>query len=104
MCRIYTCACLYRRLGELTRELKEIDGFGPRWWTVLAMPVEVQNLLKVVFIKSLCRTANVEKLEAGPKGVVLQFRDKQFPNPAGLVAISRNRAAWRRSGRTTACS
>ena len=29
--------------------------------------------------------ANVEKLDAGPKGVVIQFRDKQFPNPAALV-------------------
>ena len=29
--------------------------------------------------------ANVEKLEAGPKGVVVQFRGKQFPNPAALV-------------------
>ncbi len=76
---------LYRRLGELT-ELKEIDGFGAEMVDRFGpMPVEVQNLLKVVFIKSLCRTANVEKLEAGPKGVVLQFRDKQFPNPAGLV-------------------
>lgn len=76
---------LYRRLGELT-ELKEIDGFGAEMVDRFGpMPVEVQNLLKVVFIKSLCRKANVEKLEAGPKGIVLQFRDKQFPNPAGLV-------------------
>ncbi|MFD1744278.1 transcription-repair coupling factor [Rhizobium helianthi] len=76
---------LYRRLGELT-ELKDIDGFGAEMVDRFGpMPVEVQNLLKVVFIKSLCRKANVEKLEAGPKGVVLQFRDKQFPNPAALV-------------------
>lgn len=76
---------LYRRLGELT-ELKEIDGFGAEMVDRFGpMPVEVQNLLKVVYIKSLCRIANVEKLEAGPKGIVLQFRDKQFPNPAGLV-------------------
>ncbi|TRL41869.1 transcription-repair coupling factor [Rhizobium straminoryzae] len=76
---------LYRRLGELT-ELSEIDGFGAEMVDRFGpMPVEVQNLLKVVYIKSLCRIANVEKLEAGPKGIVLQFRDKQFPNPAGLV-------------------
>jgi transcription-repair coupling factor (superfamily II helicase) len=29
--------------------------------------------------------ANVEKVDAGPKGVVVQFRNKEFPNPAGLV-------------------
>ncbi|MGF9691420.1 transcription-repair coupling factor [Rhizobium sp. 0TCS1.26] len=76
---------LYRRLGELT-DLSEIDGFGAEMIDRFGpMPVEVQNLLKVVFIKSLCRTANVEKVDAGPKGIVLQFRDRQFPNPAALV-------------------
>ncbi|RWX78232.1 transcription-repair coupling factor [Neorhizobium lilium] len=76
---------LYRRLGEL-QELSEIDGFGAEMMDRFGpMPVEVQNLLKVVYIKSLCRKANVEKLDAGPKGVVMTFRDKQFPNPAGLV-------------------
>ena len=27
----------------------------------------------------------MEKLDAGPKGVVVSFRDKQFENPAGLI-------------------
>jgi transcription-repair coupling factor (superfamily II helicase) len=76
---------LYRRLGEVT-ELAEIDGFGAEMVDRFGpMPVEVQNLLKVVYIKSLCRQANVEKLDAGPKGIVMTFRDKQFPNPTGLV-------------------
>jgi transcription-repair coupling factor (superfamily II helicase) len=76
---------LYRRLGELD-DLREIDGFGAELIDRFGpMPVEVQHLLKVVYIKALCRVANVEKLEAGPKGVVVQFRGKQFPNPAALV-------------------
>ncbi|HEX2147315.1 MAG TPA: TRCF domain-containing protein, partial [Pseudorhizobium sp.] len=76
---------LYRRLGELT-DLKEIDGLGAEMIDRFGpLPVEVQNLLKVVYVKSLCRTANVEKLDAGPKGIVVTFRDKQFPNPAALV-------------------
>ena len=76
---------LYRRLGELT-DLKEIDGFGAEMIDRFGpLPPEVQNLLKVVYVKSLCRTANVEKVDAGPKGLVVTFRDKQFPNPAGLV-------------------
>ena len=76
---------LYRRLGEIT-ELKEIDAFGAEMIDRFGpMPLELQHLLKVVYIKSLCRIANVEKLEAGPKGVVIQFRNKEFPNPAGLV-------------------
>ena len=76
---------LYRRLGELT-DLGEIDGFGAEMIDRFgALPKEVQHLLKIVYVKSLCRTANVEKLDAGPKGVVVQFRNKQFPNPAALV-------------------
>jgi len=42
--------------------------------------------LKIVFIKGLCRRANVEKIDAGPKGVVIAFRNSSFANPAGLVA------------------
>ncbi len=76
---------LYRRLGEIT-ELKEIDGFGAEMIDRFGpLPTEVQHLLKIVYIKSLCRVANVEKLDAGPKGVVVQFRNKEFPNPTNLV-------------------
>lgn len=76
---------LYRRLGEIT-DLKEIDGFGAEMIDRFGpMPIEVQHLLKIVYIKSLCRIAHVEKLDAGPKGVVVQFRHKEFPNPAALV-------------------
>ncbi len=77
---------LYRRLGELT-DLNEIDGFGAEMIDRFGpLPKEVQHLLKIVYVKSLCRTANVEKLDAGPKGVVVQFRNKEFPNPAALVS------------------
>jgi hypothetical protein len=55
-----------------------VDRFG-------AMPAEVENLLQVVHLKRACRQAGVEKLEAGPKGMVLQFRGNAFRNPAGLV-------------------
>jgi len=78
---------LYRRLGEIT-DLNEIDAFGAELIDRFGpMPIEVQHLLKIVYVKALCRTANVEKLEAGPKGVVVQFRQKQFPNPAALVGF-----------------
>ena len=76
---------LYRRLGEIT-ELGDIDAFGAELIDRFGpLPMEVQHLLKIVYIKSLCRVANVEKLDAGPKGVVVQFRHKEFPNPAALV-------------------
>ena len=76
---------LYRRLADLA-DAKEIDAFGAELIDRFGpLPPEVDHLLKVVFIKALCRKANVEKLDAGPKGVVVQFRDKNFANPAALV-------------------
>jgi transcription-repair coupling factor (superfamily II helicase) len=76
---------LYRRLSDLETP-QEIDAFGAELIDRFGpMPEEVQHLLKIVFIKSLCRKANVEKLDAGPKGVVLHFRNKEFPDPTGLV-------------------
>jgi transcription-repair coupling factor (superfamily II helicase) len=76
---------LYRRASDLTGTedieafgAEMIDRFGP-------LPQEVQFLLEIVAIKALCRKACVEKIDAGPKGAVLTFRENQFPNPAGLV-------------------
>ncbi|HEY5817397.1 MAG TPA: TRCF domain-containing protein, partial [Mesorhizobium sp.] len=76
---------LYRRLGDL-QSADEIDGFGAEMIDRFgSLPDEVEHLLKIVFIKALCRQANVEKLDAGPKGVVIHFRKREFANPAGLV-------------------
>ncbi|WP_312794415.1 transcription-repair coupling factor [Tianweitania sp.] len=76
---------LYRRIAELEGS-SEIDAFGAELIDRFGpLPEEVQHLLKIVFIKTLCRQANVEKLDAGPKGVVIQFREKQFSDPVGLV-------------------
>ncbi len=78
---------LYRQLGDL-KDAAEIDSagaelidrFGP-------LPDEVEALLKVILVKALCRAANVEKVEAGPKGAVVTLRNSEFPNPAGLVKM-----------------
>ncbi|WP_051332253.1 transcription-repair coupling factor [Cucumibacter marinus] len=78
---------LYRRLGEL-RDAREIDRFGAELIDRFGpLPEEVEALLKIVLVKSLCRTANVERVEAGPKGAVVTLRGAKFPNPAGLVAL-----------------
>ncbi|HWA61695.1 MAG TPA: TRCF domain-containing protein, partial [Caulobacteraceae bacterium] len=87
---------LYRRLSDaekagdreaLAAEL--IDRFGP-------LPPEADQLLKVVAIKGLCREANVAKIDVGPKGAVVAFRDDRFANPAGLVGfVQKNQVAWR---------
>jgi transcription-repair coupling factor (superfamily II helicase) len=76
---------LYRRLAELDTA-EEIDQFGAELIDRFGpLPDEVEHLLKIVYVKSLCRRANVEKVDAGPKGVVVAFRDNVFANPAALV-------------------
>lgn len=87
---------LYRRLSDAERpEDREalaaelIDRFGP-------LPSEADALLKVVAIKGLCRQANVAKIDVGPKGAVVAFRNDSFPNPLGLVQQVQKRAAdWK---------
>ena len=76
---------LYRRMATLEEDAdiegfaaELIDRFGP-------MPTEVDQLMKLVSIKALCRRAHVEKVDAGPKGVIIAFRDNAFANPQGLV-------------------
>ncbi|MCR4267378.1 transcription-repair coupling factor [Nitratireductor sp. ZSWI3] len=76
---------LYRRLAELETP-EEIDAFGAELIDRFgSLPQEVEHLLKIVFIKALCRRANVEKLDAGPKGAVVHFRGQQFADPVALV-------------------
>ena len=77
---------IYRRLASLAEpaELDAfaaelVDRFGP-------MPPETKSLLEIVAIKQLCRKANVAKLDAGPKAMVLTFHDNRFPHPERLVA------------------
>jgi transcription-repair coupling factor (superfamily II helicase) len=77
---------LYRRIAALSSDAETeamaaelVDRFG-------TLPEEVENLLQVVRLKRACQAAGVERLEAGPKGMVLSFRGNAFANPAGLVA------------------
>ena len=76
---------LYRRLSQVESDI-EIDGFGAELADRFGrLPEEVDDLLEVVRIKLLCRRAGVDKVDAGPLGVVLSFRDNRFANPHGLV-------------------
>jgi transcription-repair coupling factor (superfamily II helicase) len=78
---------LYRRLAEIEDE-RDIEAFGAELVDRFGpLPEEVEHLLQIVAIKALCRQANVEKIEAGPKGAVLSFRDNTFADPDRLVAF-----------------
>jgi len=67
----------HEELDQLNAEL--VDRFGE-------IPDEVKNLLDTIAIKILCRMANVSKVDAGPKGISLAFRNNAFPNPDRLIA------------------
>jgi transcription-repair coupling factor (superfamily II helicase) len=80
---------LYRRLADLETE-DEIENFGAEMRDRFGvLPDEVRYLFKVATIKAYCRRANVEKVDAGPKGAVITFRENKFAQPDRLVYFIR---------------
>ncbi|HCY98506.1 MAG: transcription-repair coupling factor [Rhodobacterales bacterium RIFCSPHIGHO2_02_FULL_62_130] len=76
---------LYRRLSSLATKVELegfaaelIDRFGP-------IPKEVNTLMLIVRIKSMCKRAGISRIDAGVKGATVQFHNDKFANPAGLV-------------------
>ena len=76
---------LYKRIGEIdsadgVADMREelIDRFGP-------LPIEVDNLLKTVEIKILCRQAGIDKIDAGAKGILITLRGNTFAKPEKLM-------------------
>ena len=81
---------IYRRIAELADHTENenfaaelIDRFG-------SLPDDVENLLKLVEIKQLCRQAGIERIDAGPKGAVLSFRQSTKIDIAKLVQYISN--------------
>jgi transcription-repair coupling factor (superfamily II helicase) len=80
---------LYRRLSSLTTKV-ELEGFAAELIDRFgALPKEVNTLLVVVRIKAECKRAGIARLDAGPKGVTVQFHQDKYANPAGLVDFIR---------------
>ncbi len=78
---------LYRRAARIVDDT-ELDAFAAELIDRFgSLPAEVENLLQIVSLKRLCRAAGVEKLDAGPKGAVVTFRDNNFADPAALIAF-----------------
>jgi transcription-repair coupling factor (superfamily II helicase) len=78
---------LYRRLANLEAELDReefaaelIDRFG-------RLPPEVEHLLLVMRIKADCLIAGIEKVDAGPKGAIIAFRNSVFADPGALIGL-----------------
>ncbi|MEK9719084.1 MAG: TRCF domain-containing protein, partial [Candidatus Puniceispirillum sp.] len=76
---------LYRRIASLADPadtdslLAElVDRFGP-------LPDSVKNLFAVIDLKQMCRRTNVEKIDAGPKGLSVAFKDNHFDRPEQLI-------------------
>jgi transcription-repair coupling factor (superfamily II helicase) len=76
---------LYRRLSQLSSKV-ELEGFAAELIDRFGeLPKEVNTLLLVIRIKAMCKRAGISRLDAGPKGVTVQFHNDKFANPAGLV-------------------
>jgi len=85
----------YRRISEIEDDeagdalaAELIDRFGK-------LPEEVDSLLKVMKIKRLCRKAHVEKIDAGPMGVVMTIRHKDISDPSIIMNAITQNAGWR---------
>ncbi|MBL1240820.1 MAG: transcription-repair coupling factor [OCS116 cluster bacterium] len=78
---------LYRRLSGFETaamiddfSVELTDRFGKK-------PEEVIYLLKIMKIKLMCRRANIDKVDAGPKGLTIRFRKNNFANASGLMEL-----------------
>jgi len=78
---------LYRRLSGLSSR-RDLEGFAAELHDRFGKPpAEVETLLRVVRIKTMCRRAGIQRLDGGPKGATIQFRGDKFANPAGLAGF-----------------
>jgi transcription-repair coupling factor (superfamily II helicase) len=95
---------LYRRLGDLT-STEEIDAFGAELIDRFGpLPDEVEHLLKIVFIKALCRRPMSKSWMPGRRAWSSTSASANSPTPRGWSNISAIRVRWQRSGRTKASS
>jgi transcription-repair coupling factor (superfamily II helicase) len=84
---------LYRRAAGLTLQA-DIESFAAELMDRFGKPpIEVEHLLSVLSIKILCKQAGIARLDVGPKGAVLAFRDNKFQAPEALIAHIAKHAA-----------
>lgn len=78
---------LYKRIGSLKTaeeilDMREelIDRFG-------SLPPEVENLLNTIEIKQMCYSANIAKIDAGAKGILIAFHNDTFKAVDKLIDL-----------------
>ena len=76
---------LYKRIGEIKDKAGILDMREELTDRFGKLPEEVDNLLKTVEIKQLCREANIEKIDAGAKGILIAFHNNIFKAPEKLI-------------------
>jgi transcription-repair coupling factor (superfamily II helicase) len=83
---------LYRRLAQLESRA-DLEGFAAELHDRFGkLPDEVETLLRIVRVKTKCRQAGIARLDTGPKGATIQFRNNSFADPAGLVGYLQGQA------------
>jgi transcription-repair coupling factor (superfamily II helicase) len=76
---------LYRRLSMLDQD-EQIEGFAAELIDRFGiLPQEVDNLIEIVKIKLQSYRLNIAKIDVGPKGVVVTFRNNEFAAPEALI-------------------
>ena len=82
---------LYRRVAGLASE-EDINQFAAELTDRFgAYPEEVAHLIAVLSIKQMCRSAGIDRLDLGPKGAVIGFRNNLFAKPEALLShIAKN--------------
>ncbi|MCE3254859.1 MAG: mfd [Rickettsiaceae bacterium] len=77
----------YKRIATIENQEQQeqisveiIDRFGK-------LPVEIENLLQIAYLKSLCKKINIEKVEANSQGILITFRNNHFDNGEKLLEM-----------------
>ncbi|MCQ2914950.1 MAG: transcription-repair coupling factor [Alphaproteobacteria bacterium] len=78
---------IYKRLADLknVQDIKEIeseliDRFGN-------IPLEVKNLFEIIDIKIMAKIANIEKIDANDKAIIITFHNNVFSKPLELIKL-----------------
>lgn len=76
---------LYRRLSAFENQ-EEIESFAAEMIDRFgSIPPELEHLFAVLRVKLLCKKANIEKIDVGPKGMVISLRNSTFAKPEALI-------------------